>query len=67
MKTAKNSNQVENLSSEHTNTTKKKYISPKIESEVLNTYGAVCNGTANGGRKASTAAPDLCNSKRLNS
>ncbi len=46
---------------------KKVYKSPKIESEVLNTYGAVCNGTFKGGRKASTAAPNPCNASRLNS
>ncbi|GAB4019774.1 MAG: hypothetical protein Fur0010_22040 [Bdellovibrio sp.] len=46
---------------------KKIYKKPKIETEKLLSFGAVCNGTFNGGRKASTGAPDFCNSKRLNS
>lgn len=46
---------------------KKEYTPPTIESEDLNTYGAVCNGTTNGGRKASSAPPNPCNSSRLNS
>jgi len=48
-------------------TTKKSYQKPKIETEPLMSFGAVCNGTVNGGRKVSTGAPDFCNSKRLNS
>ncbi|OIQ19904.1 MAG: hypothetical protein BM556_05300 [Bacteriovorax sp. MedPE-SWde] len=46
---------------------KKPYSKPEIESEKLNTYGAVCNGTFNGGRKASTAPPTPCRASRLNS
>ncbi len=46
---------------------KKKYVKPQIKSEELNSYGAICNGTTNGGRKASSLAPAFCNSKRLNS
>ena len=47
--------------------TKKPYVKPEIESEKLNTYGAICNGTFTGGRKASTAPPTPCNPSRLNS
>lgn len=46
---------------------KKKYIKPQMQSENLNSYGAVCNGTTNGGRKASSTAPAFCNASRLNS
>lgn len=46
---------------------KKPYVKPEIESEKLNTYGAICNGTFTGGRKASTAPPTPCNPSRLNS
>ncbi|MFA6236654.1 MAG: hypothetical protein WC635_04930 [Bacteriovorax sp.] len=46
---------------------KKTYTKPKIQSEKLNSYGAVCNGSTTGGRKATTAAPALCNASRLNS
>ena len=48
---------------------KKKYKSPTIESENLNTYGALCNGTTTGGRKV-TASPvpaPFCNASKLNS
>ena len=53
-----------------TNTKKNKkrtYVKPKIQSEKLNSYGAVCNGTTVGGRKASSAGPAFCNSGRLSS
>lgn len=46
---------------------KKKYVKPTIETEDLNTYGAVCNGTFRGGRKASAGPPNPCNASRLNS
>lgn len=46
---------------------KKKYVKPEIKSEKLNAYGAACNGTSSGGRKASTVAVPACNSKKLNS
>jgi len=46
---------------------KKKYIKPELTSEKLNAYGALCNGTTSGGRKASSGAPNFCNSRRLNS
>ena len=49
------------------NIERKPYQKPTIESESLNTYGAVCNGTTNGGRKASTAPPTPCNASRINS
>lgn len=44
---------------------KKPYRRPSIKSEKLNSYGAVCNGTTNGGRKAATTGPSFCNSTRL--
>lgn len=46
---------------------KRPYVKPEIESEDLLTYGALCNGSTNGGRKASTGAPNFCNSKKLTS
>lgn len=46
---------------------KKPYKKPELVSEKLNVYGATCNGTTSGGRKASTGAPAFCNNKRLNS
>ncbi|MBT3583362.1 MAG: hypothetical protein HN509_00535 [Halobacteriovoraceae bacterium] len=49
-------------------TTKKKvYQKPTIETESLMVFGAVCNGNAKGGRKASTGAPQFCNGNKLNS
>jgi len=46
---------------------KKKYIKPAMVSEKLNSYGALCNGTTTGGRKASTTAPAFCNATKRNS
>jgi hypothetical protein len=46
---------------------KKSYIKPKVESETLTIYGAVCDGTTVGSRKASVGGPSFCNSARLNS
>ena len=46
---------------------KKKYIKPELKSEKLNAFGASCNGTTNGGRKASTGAPNFCNASRVSS
>lgn len=46
---------------------KRVYTKPQIQSEKLNSYGALCNGTTIGGRKASSAGPAFCNSTRLNS
>ena len=43
---------------------KKKYIKPEITSEDLISFGAVCNGTSTGGRKASTVS---CNRRKINS
>jgi hypothetical protein len=48
-------------------TPKKKYIKPEIVTEDLNVFGAACNGTSNGGRKASSSAPALCGANKLNS
>lgn len=49
------------------NTKKRVYKKPQIQSEKLNSYGAICNGTTVGGRKASAVPPALCNASRLNS
>lgn len=46
---------------------KRVYIKPQIQSEKLNSYGALCNGTSVGGRKASTTGPGFCNAGKLNS
>ncbi len=46
---------------------KKAYEKPEIESEELLTFGALCNGAASGGRKASTGGPNFCNAKKLTS
>lgn len=44
---------------------KKKYESPAIESESLMAFGALCNGSTSGGRKASTGAPNFCSTSKL--
>jgi hypothetical protein len=46
---------------------KRSYVKPQIQSEKLNSYGAVCNGTTIAGRKASSSGPAFCNAARLNS
>ncbi|MBY0315001.1 MAG: hypothetical protein K2Q26_05750 [Bdellovibrionales bacterium] len=43
----------------------KKYKKPQVKSESLMTFGALCNGSAVGGRKQSTGAPNFCNSGKL--
>ena len=53
--------------SKEKNSKKKKYIKPKVETETLTIYGAACDGTTSGSRKASVAPPSFCNSARLNS
>lgn len=55
------------LKSENESNKKRVYVKPQIKSEKLNSYGAVCNGTTVGGRKASSAGPAFCNAARLNS
>lgn len=45
--------------------TKKKYKKPEMKKEPLVTFGAVCNGTTSGQRKAATAPPASCNPVRL--
>jgi hypothetical protein len=50
-----------------TNQKKKKYIKPEVQTETLTIYGAVCDGTTVGSRKASVGGPSFCNSARLNS
>jgi len=44
---------------------KKTYSKPKIKSEKLLSYGALCNGKKVGGRKSSAGAPDFCSASRL--
>ncbi len=46
---------------------KKEYTKPSIVSDELVSFGALCNGSNNGGRKASTVGVDPCNSRKLNS
>jgi hypothetical protein len=46
---------------------KRPYSKPELISEKLNAYGASCNGSSTGGRKASTSSPSFCNSRKLNS
>lgn len=46
---------------------KRTYEKPRIVSEQLNSYGAVCNGTTTGGRKATSTGPAFCNAGKLNS
>jgi hypothetical protein len=43
------------------------YTAPEIRSEPLIAFGALCNGTSIGGRKASTGAPNFCNAAKLKS
>jgi len=49
------------------NSKKKKYVKPEIISDDLVAFGALCNGTTSGRRKASTGAPDNCRRSKLNS
>lgn len=58
---------IEKNNKKNIETKKRVYLKPVIESEKLNSYGAVCNGSTTGGRKASSAGPAFCNSTRLNS
>jgi len=44
-----------------------RYEKPTLSSEDLMAFAASCNGTTNGGRKASVGGPNFCNSRRLNS
>lgn len=60
-------NQIKKLSAAEKNSKKRAYIKPVIQSEKLNSYGAVCNGTTVGGRKASATAPAFCNASKRNS
>jgi hypothetical protein len=40
---------------------KKKYSKPKVKSEKVMTFGALCNGSSTaGGRKAAAGAPNFC-------
>lgn len=44
---------------------KKDYITPEIKTEELLAFGAICNGSGNGGRKDTTGAPRFCRANRL--
>lgn len=44
---------------------KRPYSKPEIQSESLMAFGALCNGTAGSGRKATTGAPNFCSSTKL--
>lgn len=46
---------------------KKKYSKPKVQSEKLETFGALCNGVPGGGRKQAGGPPDWCQSSQLQS
>lgn len=46
-------------------TKKKKHIEPKIKSEKLLSFGALCNGKTSGGRKAAAGAPNFCSASKL--
>lgn len=46
---------------------KRTYVKPRIQSEKLNSYGAICNGVPGGGKKAATAGPAFCNASKLSS
>ena len=61
MKNTKNSKKPDTPKSE-----KQKYNSPKVTTESLMVYGALCNGmSTTGGRKA--VAPVHCTASKLNS
>jgi hypothetical protein len=44
---------------------KKKYSPPQLKKEKMMAFGALCNGTSNGGRKTSAGAPDFCQASKL--
>lgn len=57
-------NKIEKNNFEKTKEIKKKqYNKPKLKSEKITMFGALCNGSSSGGRKQSTAAG--CNSAKL--
>lgn len=41
------------------------YEKPKMKSEPLQVYGAICNGQATLGRKDTTGSPNFCTSGKL--
>jgi hypothetical protein len=43
------------------------YEKPRLRTEKLTAVAALCNGTASGGRKASTGAPSFCAANKLKS
>ena len=44
---------------------RKPYKKPKIKSEDLIAFGALCNGSDLDGRKASSFVPDFCDGAKL--
>lgn len=46
---------------------KSPYQKPSLKTEELTAIAALCNGSASGGRKASTGSPDFCQSSKLKS
>ena len=50
-----------------TNTKKKKkrYTKPELKVEKVMVFGALCNGSTSGGRKATTALPSPCDAMKL--
>ncbi len=44
---------------------KRPYVRPRMLTESLMAFGAICNGSSSGGRKDTTGAPKFCNSARL--
>lgn len=54
-------------SKDKTKNNKKKYVKPAIQTEALTAVAALCNGGRSGGRKASTGAPNFCQTAKLKS
>jgi hypothetical protein len=54
-----------NNEKENTEKKKKSYIKPVINTEELIGFGASCNGSVGGGRKATTGVPNFCKAGRL--
>ena len=46
---------------------KRKYSTPKVKSESLMVYGAICNGMSSAGGRKASVAPGGCAQARLHS
>ncbi|MCB0376870.1 MAG: hypothetical protein KDD33_00130 [Bdellovibrionales bacterium] len=44
---------------------KKTYTQPKLRKEKVMAFGALCNGSATGGRKSTAGSPDFCQANKL--